>query len=192
MDQKQYTDKISNPPAQFPIFKISECSVINSIKNKQKFEKFIEEGVETEYISFINDTKNEETKEKPWKPSKEIKFDNKNLSGEQKKKLGGLIDKYWMCFSRNDEDIGTVADKYGMHDIKPIILAISKEKNSHNDLIEFVNRNFDGLTPPIRHNKRVGECIKKVNKDGRIIIYLIERSSKEKYRFQLLKNVLKT
>jgi len=59
-------------------------------------------------------------------------------------------------------------------------LAIAKHTTKHDDIIKFVNKNFDGLTPPKRHNKRVGECIRKVNKDGRIIIYLIVRSSNDK------------
>ncbi|RMZ95152.1 hypothetical protein BpHYR1_029746, partial [Brachionus plicatilis] len=56
---------------------------------------------------------------------------------------------------------------------KPIVLAIAKRITKLDDIIKLVNENFDGLTPPKRHNKRVGECIRKVNKDELIIIYLI-------------------
>jgi len=74
---------------------------------------------------------------KPWKPSKVIKFENTNLNKEQIQKVKDLIDKYWICFSRNDEDIGTVEDKYGLHDVvlnddkpikqKPYVIPQAKE-----------------------------------------------------------------
>ena len=74
---------------------------------------------------------------------------------------------------------------------EPIVLAIAKHTTKHDDIIKFVNKNFDGLTPPKRHNKRVGECIRKVNKDGRIIIYLIVRSSNDKPSLNTVDKCLK-
>ncbi|RNA37614.1 hypothetical protein BpHYR1_039264 [Brachionus plicatilis] len=81
-----------------PICKISECSVINSIRNEQEFKKFIQEDVESKYISFINDTKNEETKEKPWKPSKSGRPDRSTVTdrpnyGDRPTKPSDLADR---------------------------------------------------------------------------------------------------
>ncbi|RNA16921.1 retroviral aspartyl protease family, partial [Brachionus plicatilis] len=56
----------------------------------------------------------------------------------QLNKLKTLIDNYWIVFSRNEEDIGMLADKYGQHDIelndpkpikqRPYLIPFAKEQ----------------------------------------------------------------
>lgn len=80
----------------------------------------------------------EERNETPWKPSSVIKIANKSLNSDQIRRLKGLIDKYSTCFSRNDEDIGVINEKYGKHDIlltdqtpvrqRPYRIPFAKEK----------------------------------------------------------------
>jgi hypothetical protein len=96
------------------IARISECEITNSIANLEELKKFIREGSD---ISYVNNISTDKVKEKPWKPSQKLKF-NKNLSESQIANLKKLIDLYWMIFSKNDEDISSVADKFGCHDIE--------------------------------------------------------------------------
>lgn len=94
-----------------PICRVSSCKVICSIKNEQELVNFIH-GDEVEIVNNINMVKS-----KPWKPSGKLKFTNNKLSNDQVKKIKDLCDNYWMCFSRNESDIGTVREEYGTHDI---------------------------------------------------------------------------
>ena len=96
--------------------KISSCAIIETIDSEDKLRNFINKDSKFEYVNNISTTRMNTSK--PWKPSRDVKIYNSKLTNEQKGKLRDLIDKYWMCFSRNDEDIGTVADKFGEHDIQ--------------------------------------------------------------------------
>jgi predicted aspartyl protease len=94
---------------------ISQVEIIKSIENDKEWVKFLKnENFQKEVVNEIS----EANKSKKWKPSSRIKFTNSALNNDQKDKLRELIDEYWMVFSRNDEDIGKLSDKYGTHDIK--------------------------------------------------------------------------
>lgn len=86
--------------------KYSECEILTSIEKTEDLREFISNESEIEYINYISENK-------PWKPSEEVKLNNKGLNEEQKKLLSELIDKYWMCFSKNEEDVGAVSDNFG-------------------------------------------------------------------------------
>ncbi|CAF1114090.1 unnamed protein product [Brachionus calyciflorus] len=63
--------------------------------------------------------------------------------------------------------------------INPIVLSISKS-NKNNQLQKFIKGNCPGLTQPNRQIIRVGECIRKVDKSGRTIFYLVTQHSQER------------
>jgi len=114
--------------------KFTNCKLVKSINNEQELVNFIKDEMDTEPVNNVSSVSENV---KPWKPSKVIKFENTNLNKEQIQKVKDLIDKYWICFSRNDEDIGTVEDKYGLHDVvlnddkpikqKPYVIPQAKE-----------------------------------------------------------------
>jgi hypothetical protein len=126
---------------------ISECEITASMSNDEELREFLRANCEVEYIA---DTKLDEEKvssiatenkpdyKKPWKPSTVLKLDEKNLTAEQLSKIKALVDKYWMVFSRNDDDIGLVHESYGVHDIelthdkpikqRPYLIPHAKEK----------------------------------------------------------------
>ncbi|CAF1087531.1 unnamed protein product, partial [Brachionus calyciflorus] len=89
--------------------------ILNDALNKKTIRKHsLLDEMDTESVKIVSSVSENV---KPWRPSKVIKFENTNLNKEQIQKVKDLIDKYWVFFSRNDEDIGTVADKYGLHDV---------------------------------------------------------------------------
>ena len=103
-----------------PICKIHKAHIIEEINNTNKFKELLskEFGEDDETICSINTQHNGKDYSKPWRPSKEIKFKNKNLTSVQINQIKRLVDEYWMCFSRDDADIGSVNAEYGVHDIK--------------------------------------------------------------------------
>ena len=62
-----------------PICKITETSIVCTIKNNEELTKFMEE--ETEDVEQVNAVYAEKYK-KPWKPSEVVKFTNKNLTSK--------------------------------------------------------------------------------------------------------------
>jgi hypothetical protein len=116
--------------------KLRNCEIVTSIENNEEFVNFMYNELNFESINTI-DTRYDENS-KPWKPSKIIEFKNTSLTTEQIEKLKNLVDKYWKCFSKNDEDIGMVADIYGQHDIelsdekpikqRPYVIPYAKEQ----------------------------------------------------------------
>jgi len=94
-----------------PMCRVSSCKLICSIKNEQELFNFINDE-EIEVVNNINMVKS-----KPWKPSEKLKFTNDKLTTDQIIKIKNLCNDYWMCFSRNESDIGTVNEEYGTHDI---------------------------------------------------------------------------
>lgn len=99
------------------IAKVSPIEVVCQINDAYALEEFLK--TETGNIETINSiaTSTNVDYSKPWRPSEQIKIQNKSLTPEQKQKLKDLIDKYWCIFSRDDEDIGQIPEKYGTHDI---------------------------------------------------------------------------
>ncbi len=94
------------------IASISPIEIIKEINNEEQLINFIkEESLIKESLHSIN-TNRVNSK---WKSSERIKFSNKSLTKEQKLKLSGLIDEFYMIFSINVEDIGRVNKKFGTH-----------------------------------------------------------------------------
>jgi hypothetical protein len=93
------------------IGKISECEIVNSICNEDELKSYIFD--QCEVVSSIS-TDTQQT----WKPSTMLKIKNDSLSKDQIFQLKQLADKYWMIFSRNDEDISIVHARFGEHDIE--------------------------------------------------------------------------
>lgn len=146
------TKLVINPRSK--ICTLEPCEVVTSINSAKELEKFLSNEVDIECVSAIS---NVISKSKPWKPSEKVKISNSNLTKEQKSELKNLIDKYWMVFSRTDEDLGLVDEKYGYHDI---------------------TLKSDNLRPirqrpyqvPYFKEKIVEECIKKMQKMNIILL----------------------
>ena len=121
----------------FPICKLSSCNIVSEVNNGEDLREIIEHESKKVHVASINESKK-------WRPSSKIKI-NENLPKADKEKLKALVDKYWEIFSKDEEDIGTVLDKYGEHDIvlsaekpirqKPYRIPYAKEKVV-NDCIE--------------------------------------------------------
>ena len=97
------------------IASISSVEVVQTIKCEEDLNEFMKN--ETTTYRTTDDTEQWKLQQ-PWKPSQLIKFNNKSLDNQQKLQLKNLVDEYWMIFSRNDEDVGRIKEKYGTHDIK--------------------------------------------------------------------------
>jgi hypothetical protein len=99
------------------LYTVSSCEEVDSITSIQELTAFLKSETESEFVSTVTTEPSNNTQ---WRPSEKIQIKNKELNQEQKKKLKALIDKYWTCFSLDNEDVGSIADKYGRHDIKLI------------------------------------------------------------------------
>ncbi|CAF0859482.1 unnamed protein product [Brachionus calyciflorus] len=95
--------------------KFSRCEVLKSINNTEELVNIIQDDLKVDYINNIFEAK---TDNKPWIPSEIINFKNTNLNKDQINELKKLIDNYSEIFSKNDEDIGTVPENFGVHDIE--------------------------------------------------------------------------
>ncbi len=94
---------------------ISDCEITATINSEEDFKNFILNNSEIEHVNSIGSESG--NKSKAWRPSKVLKIENDSLTSDQLQKLKQLVDQYWGIFSRNDEYIGTVHDRYGTHDI---------------------------------------------------------------------------
>ena len=95
---------------------VSPDEIIAEIKNSADWDNFMSrESQQPELIHSNHTTHSNSIK---WRPSEHVKFNNPLLSNSQKQQLRDLIDEFYMVFSRNDEDIGRLDKKYGVHDIK--------------------------------------------------------------------------
>ena len=128
-----------------PICKLSTFEILKEIKNIKDLESLVGEDIETESINLV-------TCAEPWKPSEILKFQNKDLTKDQVSKIKELVDEFWMCFSRNDQDIGCIKSDQGNHDIKLI-----------NDTIPIRQRPYK---IPYAKEKVVEECVEKMLKMG--------------------------
>ena len=99
-----------------PIASITVAEIVQEITDEKSILEFLNKEVgKCETVNNIE--KSRTNTNKPWRPSENIKISNTALTQEQKQKLKALIDKNWQIFSRDDEDLGHVPERYGTHDI---------------------------------------------------------------------------
>jgi hypothetical protein len=128
--------------------------MVQNINNRDKLKDILNKNIELLYVNSVSETEN-----RRWFPSKLIKLNNNSLTEEQKDKLRKLIDKYWMCFSKDDEDIGQASENFGEHHIKLTDPKPIKQKP---------------YSIPYAKEKVVNDCIDKMMKMG-----VIESSNSE-------------
>ena len=135
-------------PKHTTLAKIASCEVLTSIRDTNDLVNYLKEDLQLECVCSTNEAAIDTSQ---WKPSSQVKIKNKTISKDQIKKLKDLIDRYHMVFSRNDEDIGTILDRYGQHDI---ILSNNKPIKQRPYKIPFAKEQV------------VDECVKKMLKMG--------------------------
>ena len=92
-----------------PICKLSTFLILKEIKNSYDLESLVREDIETESVNMVICAES-------WKPSEISKI--QNLTKDQVTRIKELVDKFWMCFSKNDEGIGFIKNDQGNQHIK--------------------------------------------------------------------------
>lgn len=113
------------------------CNIEQTFSNEDEVICFAIKESELEETENVNTTVDSLIPLDQWKPSSVLEYD-KNLTKSQKEQLARLVDEYRDVFSQNDQDIGSVSQEYGTHEInlksekaikqRPYVVPHAKEK----------------------------------------------------------------